>query len=85
MTIREFLPLRVKTKMPNGKEMWIPEKNLYGVTLMDGKWIGLNAEDVQIAHETDAVTNQPIPREPGVHYRDFPLLTSKMRFDEPKF
>lgn len=77
MIIREFLPLRVKTKMPNGKEAWISEKNLYGVFLRDGIWIGQNAEEVQMAHETDAITGKSIPREQGVHYRDFPLLNKK--------
>ena len=73
MVIREFLPLKVKQRIPDGKEIWIPEKNLYGVYLGDQRWMGMSAEEVQHSHETDSATGKPIPREEGVHYKAFPL------------
>ena len=72
MTIRQFLPIRVSRKFKNGEKGWLPEKNLYGVIFQDGKWVGLEAEDMQQAHETDASTEEPLPREEGVHYQTFP-------------
>jgi hypothetical protein len=71
MTIREFLPLRVSRKL-NGEERWLPEKNLYGVAFQGGEWVGLGAEAMQQAHETDYSRGEPLPREEGVHYRTFP-------------
>jgi hypothetical protein len=71
MIIREFLPMKLKRMLPNGKEMWILEKNLYAVLFKEQSWIGMDAEAVQQAHETDCATGMPIPREEGVHYKDF--------------
>lgn len=71
--IREFLPIKVKTILPNGKKMWIPEKNLYGITLQKGAWMGLSQEELQQCYSIDASSGSPINHEEGVHYRDFPL------------
>jgi len=72
MTIREFLPMKVSRNLKNGEKKWLPEKNLYGVVFYDGKWIGLEAEAMQQAHETDHRTGAPLPPEEGVHYKTFP-------------
>lgn len=71
MIIRQFLSLRVKRKMPNGKELWIPEKNIYGVVLGNGRWFGMDIPNLKLACETDA-SGKPIPQEVGVHYKVFP-------------
>lgn len=72
MTIREFLPMSVSRKLKNEEKRWLPEKNLYGVTFQSGGWVGLGAEAMQQAHETDYSTGACLPREEGVHYRTFP-------------
>ena len=77
MTIREFLPIKTLRKMPHEKEMWIPEKNLYGVVLNNGKWQGLEAKVVQKCFETDEYTGAPISREPAIHYKDFPIAKNR--------
>jgi hypothetical protein len=73
MTIRQFLTIKVSRKFKNGEKGWLPEKNLYGVIFQDGKWVGLEAEAMQQAHQTDASTEEPLPREEGVHYQTFPI------------
>ncbi len=73
MIIREFLPFKVKKKMPNGKVMWIPEKNLYGVVLGQETWLGMSAADVQMSHQTDAKTGEFLKIEDGVHFKAFPI------------
>lgn len=71
MVIREFLTLSQKTNLPNGKQEWIPEKNLYGIALGKNQWVGLSAERLAEMHETDHKTGLPIPKEEGIHYQDF--------------
>lgn len=73
MIIREFLHLKVKQRMPNGEDQWIPEKNLYGVYLKGQEWIGFEADAVKECQETDYHTRRPIPTENGVHYKKFPF------------
>jgi hypothetical protein len=73
MIIRQFLSIRSKRKMPNGKEMWIPEKNFYGAILGNDDWIGMDIQSLKKACETDAKTGLPYPREVGTHYRVFPI------------
>jgi len=72
MTIREFLPMRVSRKLKNEEKRWLPEKNLYGIAFQSGGWVGLEAEAMQQAHETDYSTGAYLPQEEGVHYRTFP-------------
>jgi hypothetical protein len=73
MTVRQFLSMKVSRKLKNGEKKWLPEKNLYGVVFQNGEWVGLAAEAMQQAHETDASTAEPLPREEGVHYQTFPI------------
>ncbi|MBS0654941.1 MAG: hypothetical protein JSR46_04115 [Verrucomicrobia bacterium] len=72
LIIREFLPLRAKQMATNGEKMWLPLKNVYGVLLRDGKWIGLDAETVKECHNTDHKTGLPLPPEPGICFKSFP-------------
>ncbi len=41
MIIRQFLPVKVQRKMPDGKKVWIPRKKIYGVFIGKGKWYPL--------------------------------------------
>src|SRR5580700_9117867 len=54
ITIRQFLSVRTKQKISNGKEIWIPEKNLYGAVLGNNNWIGMDIQTLKMAYETDA-------------------------------
>ncbi|EKE08087.1 MAG: hypothetical protein ACD_17C00358G0002 [uncultured bacterium] len=73
MTIRQFLSISVSRKLKNREKGWLPEKTLYGVAFQNGEWVGLEAEAMQQAHETDSSTEEPLPREEGVHYQTFPI------------
>jgi hypothetical protein len=66
---RQFLPVKVQRRMPNGKRLWVPEKNLYGVFLGSGTVHALSAEAVRDAACTDATTGAPLEPEDGVHYK----------------
>lgn len=68
LMIRQFLPVKVERRMPNGRLMWVPEKRLYGVYLGDGEVRGLSAEAVRSASCTDAQTGAPLAPEAGVSY-----------------
>ena len=72
ITIREFLPLKIRHKTPDGKELWIPQKNLYGATLGENRWEGLDAETLRQCYATDHRTGMPMPSEEGVFYKNFP-------------
>lgn len=76
LIIREFLSIKTKRKMSNGKLMWIPEKMIYGVTLGNKMWKGLKAEMVKKCHQTDHKTGKPIPPEEGARFGDFPIGSS---------
>lgn len=73
MIIRQFLSVRTKRKMKNGKEMWIPEKNLYGAILGNNDWTGMDIQSLKRACETDATTGLPLDHEVSTHYRNFPI------------
>ena len=73
LIIRQFLYLSVKRKLQNGKEMLLPEKNLYGISLSRGFWCGMSAENLQECFEIDAQTGKPLPREEGVHYKSLAM------------
>ncbi len=77
LIIREFLNVRTKKTLSSGKELWIPEKNLYGVVLTQGMWMGLSAESLQDFYRTDAKSGEILPREEGVHYRSLEMESSK--------
>jgi len=77
MIIRQFLPLKVERKMPDGKKVWIPRKKIYGIFIAKGKWYPLSKEEVRKACCTDAETGKPIPPEPDVSFSDFPFSVVK--------
>jgi hypothetical protein len=68
LMIRQFLPLKVQRRMPNGKLMWVPEKKLYGLFLGQGVIHALSAEEVRKAACTDATSGAPLEPEEGVTY-----------------
>jgi len=47
--------------------------------------MGLEAEAMQQAHETDYSTGAYLPREEGVHYRTFPASESESSPENPYF
>ena len=73
LIIRQFLPMRIKRKLPDGKEKWLPEKCLYGIILINNNWSGISAKELQIACETDSNTGKQLPHEARVHYKDFDM------------
>lgn len=74
LMIRQFLPLRVQRVVPNGKTLWIPRKNVYGIRILGDKWEPLSGDEVRLMHTTDADTGQALPPEDDVRYADFPYL-----------
>jgi hypothetical protein len=71
--IRQFLALKVERVMPNGKKMWIPRKNIYGVMIGNGGWKGLTENEVKNAHCTNAETGEPLTPEENVAFQKFPI------------
>jgi hypothetical protein len=78
LIIRQFLPIKVESVLPNGKKMWIPIKNVYGVSLGQGSWNPLSAAEVSDACCTDAETGKPIPPESTVRYVAFPVVKQRI-------
>jgi hypothetical protein len=76
LVIRQFLHLGIKRKLPNGKEMVLPEKNLYGIALAKGAWYGIEAECLKKCFEIDAETGKALSREEGVHYQSLAMYSS---------
>lgn len=76
--IRQFLPINIQKR--RGAKKFIPVKNLYGIWLNYGDWLGIDASVLQQCCETDANSGAPLPRERGVVYRDFPLRKQNMRW-----
>ena len=70
--IRQFLTIKVECVMPNGKKMWIPRKNVYGISIVDGEWFGIPESALIDACCTDNVTGKRLPIEPHVSYKAFP-------------
>jgi hypothetical protein len=68
LMIRQFLPVKVQRRMPNGKLMWVPEKKLYGLYLGQGSIHPVSAEAVRTAACTDATSGAPLEPEEGVTY-----------------
>ncbi len=71
MIIRQFTQIKMQTVSANGKPLWIPIKNLYGVRMERGRWRGLSALDVRRACEADVVAKGGADREQWVRYRAF--------------
>jgi len=70
--IRQFLDFGA-TEHQGDKEIFIPRKNLYGVSIKVGKYRFLTAEEVELACNTDAVTGEPLKLEKYVFYCGFPV------------
>ena len=68
LMIRQFLPVKVQRRMPNGRLMWVPEKKLYGLSLGEGQVRGLSADAVRQASCTDASSGAPLAPEAAVTY-----------------
>jgi hypothetical protein len=75
LIVRQFLSLKVERLMPNGKRIWVPKKNVYGVMMGNGTWQALSAQSVQHASCVDATTGKPLPPEDDVTYLKFPVWT----------
>jgi hypothetical protein len=73
LIVRQFLEIKVERELPNGEKAWIPRKNIYGILISRGGWEPLPEHEVRLAHCTDARTGRPIPQEPDVSFKDFPL------------
>ncbi|MDA8093014.1 MAG: hypothetical protein M0T84_03740 [Betaproteobacteria bacterium] len=71
MIIRQFTQIKTQAVAANGKPLWIPIKNLYGVRLERGRWRGLSALDVRRACEPDLAAKGNGARGQWVRYRAF--------------
>jgi hypothetical protein len=74
LVIRQFLPLKVERTTPEGKKIWIPRKNIYGIALGNGAYMPLSASQIRSACCTDAETGKPLPPENDVSYLAFPSI-----------
>lgn len=74
VTVRQYLSIKTERLMPNGKKMWIPEKNVYGVFLGNETYVAVSARSMEHSHNTDAQTGQPLPAEPSVHFVEWPAF-----------
>lgn len=71
MIIRQFLPLKVERQLPDGRIVWLPRKNIYGVTLGGGRWQALSSDETRQAHTTDANTGEPLDQEDLTVFPEF--------------
>lgn len=72
LIIRQFLPLKVEHQLADGRIVWLPRKNIYGVTLGGGRWQALSGEETRQAHTTDANTGEPFDQEDLTAFPEFP-------------
>lgn len=72
LIIRQILPIKIQREMPNGGRLWIPRKQLYGVSIAGGDWMPLSREEMRWAHCIDCETGRPIAPEKDVSFGDFP-------------
>ena len=83
LMLRQFLSVKSERTMPNGKKLWIPEKNVYGASLGQEVWELLDGRNTREAHNTDSQTGEPLEKDPGVHFPNWPAiveLTSLEKF-----
>jgi hypothetical protein len=66
LVVRQLLGVKVQRRMPNGKVLWIPKKNLYGFKLGGGGFQPLSREEMRRAHCTDHKTGKVLEPEPDV-------------------
>lgn len=71
--VRQFTPIKVERLLPNGKRMFIPQKNVFGFLLKNNDWYGLSAAALADAYRTDAKTGEKLTPEPDILYRDAPF------------
>lgn len=77
VTVRQFLKIKSERVMPNGKKVWIPEKNLYGVRLGSGRYEMITGEAMKQSYETDCETGLPLPKDPSVHFVAWPASANR--------
>jgi hypothetical protein len=73
LIVRQFLPIKVEREMPDGRRLWIPRKNIYGIQIASGKWTPLPKSEVESACGTDCRTENPIPLEEDVSFCELPM------------
>ena len=73
LTVRQFLSIKVEEEMPNGKKLWIPRKNIYGVRIAYGDWTPLSKLEIRSAYCTDYSTGKPITPGKDVSFCNFPI------------
>jgi hypothetical protein len=71
LIIRQFLSVKVERVMPNGRRVWIPRKNVYGIELGHGQWRPLSSTEIRDASNTDAASGRRLPPEDDVTYQEF--------------
>lgn len=72
MIIRQFLPARAERQLPDGRTVELPLKNIYGVSLRDGRWQPLSGDETRLAHTTDAATGARLDQEDLTAFPEFP-------------
>jgi hypothetical protein len=63
--VRQFLNIKIKRKI-NGKEVWIPQKKIYGFFAKSNNIFPLSKEEVELCCNTDAKTGLPLEPEEDV-------------------
>lgn len=73
LTIRQFLPVKVERTTADGKTVWIPKKNVYGIVIHEGTWHPVSKAELRLSYGTDHLSGKPIPIEPDIYFMDFPV------------
>ena len=73
LIIRQLLPIKTQRDMPDGRQVWIPRKRIYGISIARGDWMPLSCEEMRWAHCIDCETGKPIAPEQDVSFDDFPV------------
>lgn len=72
LIIRQMLPLRSQEALPDGRRGWVPRKNLYGVSIVQGTWMPLSQAEMRRAHGIDCRSGRAIGAERNVSFGHFP-------------
>jgi hypothetical protein len=70
--IRQFSPLKTECINQQGEKVWIPIKNLYGLTLGQGQWQGVQKDTLRQQFGYDSQTGELLEKEPSVTYQAIP-------------
>ena len=73
LLIRQFLPIKVQREMQDGKKMWIPKKNIYGILISNGSWKHMSKFEVKELYRIDSKTGKYLPLERDIIFSDFPI------------